>query len=281
MPGAWTRLLIAAAALAGLAALLPGPGQVARVLAGHRTAAPAAVTDTAMLMVAALIVWSLLAWILGIAAVAAVGRRPGPAGRRARLVLRHIAPVAVRNVLLTAAGVSLLQGLTACGSAAPTSHPAPFDPRITVAASTVRLQANPIEALHIDWPATVALADPGGDPAGGLSVDWPPTRELNRLTTPGTASPATTAPIRLDWPTGESANARPGQGGAPDGAVVVHRGDSLWSIAARHLPPGAAAADIERTWHRWYATNATVIGHDPNVILPGQILLPPTHETGE
>src|ERR1700712_371245 len=106
-PEAWTRLLGIAAALAGLAALLPGPGQVARVLTGQRAAAAAAVPDTAMLLVAALIVWSLLAWTVGIAAVAAVGRRPGPAGRRARRVLRHMAPAGVPARLPAAAGGSL------------------------------------------------------------------------------------------------------------------------------------------------------------------------------
>ena len=103
---------------------------------------------------------------------------------------------------------------------------------------------------------------------------------MRRPDAPRAAKTTRHAPISLDWPTGDPPNESV-QGVAAGGAVVVHRGDSSWSIAARHLPANAAAADIAQAWHRWYATNATVIGPNPNLILPGQILLPPTHETGE
>ena len=279
--GAWARLLGTAAALVALAALLPGPGQVAGVLTGRRAATGATAADTAILLVAALAVWSLLAWILGIAAVAAVGRRRGPTGRRARRVLRHIAPVAVRNVLLTVAGAALLPGLTGCGISAPTAHPALLDGRITVVGSTVRLLANPAEQLEVDWAATVQPAAYHRDPPDQISVDWPAGGQFAPPGAPGAVKTAATAPISIDWPAGHSAKGRSGGAVAADGAVVVHRGDSLWSIAARHLPADPPAADIARSWHRWYAANATVIGHDPNLILPGQILLPPTQETGK
>ena len=62
------------------------------------------------------------------------------------------------------------------------------------------------------------------------------------------------------------------------GIVVVHRGDTLWSIAARHLGPAAAAADIDRECHRWFTTNGKVIGEDANLILPGQVLRPPSSQ---
>lgn len=57
--------------------------------------------------------------------------------------------------------------------------------------------------------------------------------------------------------------------------VVVHRGDTLWSITARQLGPEATTADISEQWPRWHAANRKVIGDDPNVILPGQLLIPP------
>jgi hypothetical protein len=50
----------------------------------------------------------------------------------------------------------------------------------------------------------------------------------------------------------------------------------LWNIAARHLGPHASAAEIARAWPRWYAANRAVIGIDPGVILPGQVLYAPT-----
>ncbi len=65
----------------------------------------------------------------------------------------------------------------------------------------------------------------------------------------------------------------------PDRAALVRvrPGDSLWAIAEERLGPRAAVADIVDYWHRIYARNTAVIGPDPDLILPGQLLeLPPT-----
>jgi nucleoid-associated protein YgaU len=51
--------------------------------------------------------------------------------------------------------------------------------------------------------------------------------------------------------------------------VVVAPGDTLWSIAARDLPPTTPDAVIARRWHAIYATNRVRIGPDPNLIVPG------------
>lgn len=57
--------------------------------------------------------------------------------------------------------------------------------------------------------------------------------------------------------------------------VTVRRGDTLWSIAAHHLGPSATDAEIAHEWPRWYAANLRLIGADPDLIHPGQQLLPP------
>ncbi|MBD8080712.1 LysM peptidoglycan-binding domain-containing protein [Cellulosimicrobium arenosum] len=57
--------------------------------------------------------------------------------------------------------------------------------------------------------------------------------------------------------------------------VVVVRGDNLWSIAARQLPADASAADVGAEVERWYAANRGVVGDDPDLIRPGQVLVPP------
>jgi nucleoid-associated protein YgaU len=68
----------------------------------------------------------------------------------------------------------------------------------------------------------------------------------------------------------------PATGGPTSGAeVVVLRGDSLWSIAARHLGPDATTAQIAAEWPRWWSANRDVIGPDPDLIHPGQRLQPP------
>jgi nucleoid-associated protein YgaU len=66
---------------------------------------------------------------------------------------------------------------------------------------------------------------------------------------------------------------------ASGGSYVVQRGDSLWSIAARHLPSPASASAIANAWPRWYAANRDVIGDDPNLILPGQVFRAPAEVT--
>ncbi|RAM35140.1 hypothetical protein DBZ45_21355 [Arthrobacter globiformis] len=57
--------------------------------------------------------------------------------------------------------------------------------------------------------------------------------------------------------------------------VPVRAGESLWTIAARELGPGASDVDIAARWPLWYQANRNVIGADPNVLLPGQLLSPP------
>ncbi len=60
------------------------------------------------------------------------------------------------------------------------------------------------------------------------------------------------------------------------GSVVVRRGDTLWDIAAQHLHSRRTNAGIARAWPQWYRLNRTVIGADPNLILPGMRLRIPT-----
>ncbi len=77
--------------------------------------------------------------------------------------------------------------------------------------------------------------------------------------------------------TGAAAGTTPSvRGPAPRGIVVVRSGDSLWSISAGLLggsPPDAATT---RAWHHLYRANASRIGTDPDLILPGTRLVVPT-----
>ncbi|WP_156251925.1 LysM peptidoglycan-binding domain-containing protein [Pseudactinotalea terrae] len=56
---------------------------------------------------------------------------------------------------------------------------------------------------------------------------------------------------------------------------TVTTGDSLWRIAEQHLPEGATDADIALSWPRWYEQNLDVVGDDPDLIHPGQVLTAP------
>lgn len=72
-----------------------------------------------------------------------------------------------------------------------------------------------------------------------------------------------------DWPTGEP----------PAGSHVVVRGDCLWHIAVsrltdRHSQP-PTDGEVAHEVHAWWTANADVIGPDPDLLLPGQVLIPP------
>ncbi|WP_420112614.1 LysM peptidoglycan-binding domain-containing protein [Pseudactinotalea sp.] len=62
---------------------------------------------------------------------------------------------------------------------------------------------------------------------------------------------------------------------------TVTAGDSLWHIAADHLPESSTDADIAAAWPDWYADNHDVVGSDPDLIHPGQVLTVPDHDSEE
>ncbi|TCI95683.1 LysM domain-containing protein [Aeromicrobium sp. IC_218] len=65
----------------------------------------------------------------------------------------------------------------------------------------------------------------------------------------------------------------------PPASHVVRGGESLWAIAADHLPAHAGSDDVARSVRHWHAANRAVLGDDPDLIHPGQRLRPPTKDT--
>ena len=110
-----------------------------------------------------------------------------------------------------------------------------------------------------DGPPAVAAAwvPTGGASAGGADPHWTPT--------PPPEDPRTLAARQLRAP-----------GPAPGTSeVTVRAGDSLWSICAAQLGPLASDVDIALAWPRLYAANRDVIGGDPGLLHPGQVLRMP------
>jgi nucleoid-associated protein YgaU len=70
---------------------------------------------------------------------------------------------------------------------------------------------------------------------------------------------------------------------APDrpAVVQVRPGDSLWSLAAEALGPGATDAEIAVAWHSIHLANVGRIGTDPDLIFPGTVLQLPASVTAE
>ena len=54
--------------------------------------------------------------------------------------------------------------------------------------------------------------------------------------------------------------------------VVVRPGDTLWALAEHDLPAPATDRQVSVRWHAVYRRNRGVIGPDPDLILPGQVL---------
>ncbi|MDX6375444.1 MAG: hypothetical protein QOD98_4432 [Nocardioidaceae bacterium] len=54
--------------------------------------------------------------------------------------------------------------------------------------------------------------------------------------------------------------------------VVVRPGDTLWGLAERDLPTPATDRRVTSRWHAVYRRNRGVIGPDPDLIRPGQVL---------
>jgi hypothetical protein len=59
--------------------------------------------------------------------------------------------------------------------------------------------------------------------------------------------------------------------------VTVGAGDTLWDIAAKDLGKLATDTEIAAHWPKWYSANKDVIGPDPAVLLPGQVLQAPVN----
>jgi hypothetical protein len=185
--------------------------------------------------------------------VAVTGHVAGRLGRLAQLLTPRVVQIAVG----LAVGVTVVAGPVA-------------GPIVSASASAATAQ------IATSAAAAGASATPGsGAPAGKrpeLPPGWSPDRPAVDDRRGAVAQLVTTGP-RKPASTGRAGNDRTASQGHED--VVVHRGDTLWAIAARHLGPGATDAQVATEWPRWHATNRSTIGPDPGLILPGQRLAAP------
>jgi nucleoid-associated protein YgaU len=95
------------------------------------------------------------------------------------------------------------------------------------------------------------------------------------------SDPAPSARPAPDWPTAEErVGPVPDWPGRPAGGEhVVVRGDCLWRIAEGRLADVTGRPPTDRevldAVHAWWSANTEVIGPDPDLLLPGQVLRPP------
>lgn len=229
--------------------------------------------------------------------LAARAGRPLP---RLRRVVSDRAPAVIRGLARRAAGagvgMSLGAGAALAGTAAAVAAPAAMAAPAAVVAHD---QAAAGSGSAADHPAAV-------QPAAGLDLGWHDLTASNDGARPAVAPAAhagagadTGASARgdaldLGWQPLAASGGGATDAGAPSAAstppsaarsapapsgertaVTVRPGDTLWDIAAAHLGPHATDAEIARAWPRWYDANRAAVGSDPDLLLPGTVLVAP------
>lgn len=198
------------------------------------------VANTSGLIVVA---WWLMSLLIALASAALA--RTG--NDRAAEITGRFSPAFMRRLALAALGLQLL-GAPLAQAASDPADPA-WSPTSSPAVSAVWA---PAVAAKSGVPTTPP-SDEGMDPR------WKPSAPV---VDPG---PLAAQPFR---------SARH-QNATDSGHVIVRAGDSLWSIATRELGGGASDVDVALEWPRWYQANKAVIGDNPDLLLPGQVLRPP------
>jgi hypothetical protein len=126
-----------------------------------------------------------------------------------------------------------------------------------------------LAALGVAMATGPATADSAGADLGA---------EARRARTTDATSPNHLGVLGLPVPDRVAAPA-PAQTTPLPRLARVRAGDSLWTIAERHLPADAPDAAVEAGWRLLAAANADRIGH-PDLIFPGTLLrVPPLDGT--
>ncbi|MFN2560961.1 MAG: LysM peptidoglycan-binding domain-containing protein [Jatrophihabitans sp.] len=257
---------------AALGLLRPRPGRLAAHLRHPHAWVTAAGSDRALAELAGAALWVAAAWLaVGLAAGLAAWL-PGPAGRCAGRIGRALLPRALRGLIAGSAGLGILLAPVAGAATTPAGPAGPTGPGSSGApashASSIPAPAWPVS------PADGVSGEPSRPPA-------PPTTSVPAPVWPSSAGPTPTTPLTsTDQPAPTPGPQVPASTSTAQARRVrVEPGDCLWLIASRRLGPGASAAQVSAEWPRWYAANESVIGADPDVIRPGEVLHPPSAGT--
>lgn len=220
-----------------------------------------------------------LATALVVSTVAALGARSRIAGPAARTA-DWVAPTALRNGVAALLGLALVT-VPATAQAATASngnHRSTTVSRLVAEPSLQTMTSRPRTEHHSSaglrpTGSTTTRPDASARPSGddlllSLSPGWAPERPRP------SGSTSVLNHGRLDVKSRKT-DQKNNIGPTPRPYTVVRHGDTLWSIAARHLGPDATTTQIATEWPRWYQANRHLIGADPHRILPGERLRAP------
>jgi hypothetical protein len=252
--------VLAAFVLGGLGLRWLTRGTIEAVVTGPLT------FDALLIALVSVLAWACFVWLALATLLIALSAIPGAVGAMCGAIADRITPAVYRRAARVALGIAVTAG-PVLGGVLPAQ-----------AATTDHLSQTAVTSTmpNLDRPGTTLPAGfelpnldrVGGDTADQVSVPERPLSSNPGLPTPDrpqTNDPVTRAPTREVNEVKEH---------------VVQRGDTLWDIAKATLPDDASGAEITREWHRWYEANRQVIGEDPDLILPGQILKAPPGQPG-
>lgn len=223
--------------------------------------------DSAAATLAGTLLWLAALWLCLGTSAAMLSLAPGRFGQVADLLARHALPSALRRVVITAAGASILMAPVSAFAAAGDSASAD---------ATSASIAAPV------WPTdgiAGSISAPGWPTDGATPDSTTPDSGSAGTGSTGTGSAGTGSTGTGSTGTGSTGNGSTGTGSAATGspAVTVRPGDSLWAIAGGQLGASATPARIATAWPRWYAANRAGVGVDPNLLRPGlRLHAPPT-----
>ncbi|MDM7989823.1 LysM peptidoglycan-binding domain-containing protein [Arthrobacter sp. zg-Y877] len=177
-----------------------------------------------------------------------------------------LAPGPLRRLAAAALGLSLAAG-GALGTAPMSAASTPV--AAAAAAARTTLQTAHPTAADAPGAGTAAATSATSATSGQQDADGAGTPET------ADAGEAVSPLWRPAPPQPAAGNLLTGSPRQDEREVVVAAGDTLWSLAAAQLGPYATDAETAALWPRWYELNRDVIGPDPGLIHPGQVLAMP------
>jgi hypothetical protein len=233
--------------------------------------APAS-SEEALTALVAVVGAGVAAWLwLGLL-LALLGHLPGAVGDRCREVAERTTPAVVRRCAAVVVGAGLA-GALAPGTATAADGPLPGGAAASASAPTTPL--SPSFSPTGVQPTTPDAGAPSPAFAATSVAPHHPVlaAQLHEATPAPTPGWTPARPSVRPQPSTRLVTTAPPPGGPRE--TVVRRGDTLWDIARAHLGPDATDAEVAAEWPRWHEANRSVIGPDPDVLLPGQVLHAP------
>ncbi len=206
-------------------------------------------------------------WLCALSGLHLAARLPGRLGRLVARLADRVTPAVLRQglalVVTTSSVAVVLPGASVSASAATTGTPGPGEhpggsPSASAPDPGWRATA-PTAVPDASWRATAVPHErSAAPPAVAPSAGWTPHR-----------------PRPVQQPSLEVIGGRAAPAHEPGVTHVVRRGDCLWDVVERHLGSRATPAVVATAVPHWYETNRSVIGDDPDLVLPGTVLHAP------